>query len=103
LFNDDPYYQQGGDMVRVGGLTYTCEPSGTVGNRISELRLDIGRPLEAHKQYKVAGWASVDAQQGAPVWDVVARHLRAGRMPGPRNSRVRLKGVDNNPGLAGQG
>ena len=103
LFNADPYYQQGGDMVRVGGLTYSCEPAGTVGNRISELRLDNGRPLEAHKHYKVAGWASVNAQQGAPIWEVVARYLRTGRMPELRNSRVRLKGVDNNPGIAGQG
>jgi sulfur-oxidizing protein SoxB len=103
LFNADPYYQQGGDMVRVGGLTYACEPAGAVGNRISGLRLDSGRPLEAGKHYKVAGWASVNPQQGAPIWDVVARYLRAGMMPERRGSGVSLKGVDNNPGIAGQG
>ncbi len=103
LFNADPYYQQGGDMVRVGGLTYTCTPAATIGSRISELRLDNGRPVEAHRHYKVAGWASVNAQQGAPIWDVVARYLRAGHMPEQRGSSVSLKGVDNNPGIAGQG
>src|SRR5260370_42425323 len=69
LFNPDPYYQQGGDMVRVGGLSYACTPSETVGKRISELKLDGGRTLEAGKSYKVAGWASVNEQKGAPVWD----------------------------------
>ena len=72
LFNPDPYYQQGGDMVRVGGLSYTCTPAESVGKRISELKLDNGRALEAGKSYKVAGWASVNEQNGAPVWDVVA-------------------------------
>ena len=70
LFNADPYYQQGGDMVRVGGLSYTCTPAESVGKRISELKLDNGHALEAGKSYKVAGWASVNEQTGAPVWDV---------------------------------
>jgi sulfur-oxidizing protein SoxB len=103
LFNADPYYQQGGDMVRVGGFAYTCTPGESVGRRISDLKLDNGRPLEAGKDYKVAGWASVNAQQGKPVWDVFAKHLAAGKMPEPRGTGVTLKGVDDNPGIAGQG
>ena len=70
-------------MVRVGGLAYTCTPSETVGKRISELKLDNGHALEAGKSYKVAGWASVNEQSGAPVWDVVAKHLRVGQAAQP--------------------
>jgi sulfur-oxidizing protein SoxB len=104
LFNADPYYQQGGDMVRVGGMTYTCSPNEAVGRRISELKLDNGRAIEAGKSYKVAGWASVNAQKGTPVWDVVASHLRSGKKTNdPRGADVTLKGVDDNPGIAGQG
>ncbi len=101
LFNPDPYYQQGGDMVRLGGLSYACTPSEIVGKRISELKLDSGRKLEAGKSYKVAGWASVNEQKGAPVWDVVASHLRSGKSPNRDAPGVTLKGVDDNPGLAG--
>ena len=103
LFNTDPYYQQGGDMVRVGGLAYTCSPNETVGRRISELKLDNGHALQAGKSYKVAGWASVNEQTGAPVWDVVARHLRSGKPPNRSAPGVMLKGVEDNPGIAGQG
>jgi S-sulfosulfanyl-L-cysteine sulfohydrolase len=103
LFNADPYYQQGGDMVRVGGFAYTCTPGESVGRRISGLKLDNGRPLEAGKSYKVAGWASVNEQKGAPVWDVFARHLGSGKPPQARGTGVTLKGVDDNPGIAGQG
>jgi sulfur-oxidizing protein SoxB len=103
LFNADPYYQQGGDMVRVGGLSYACAPSESVGKRISDLQLDKGKPLEAAKSYKVAGWASVNEQKGTPVWDVVATYLTSGKMPAMRTSKVTLKGVDGNPGIAGQG
>src|SRR5580698_6111864 len=103
LFNADPYYQQGGDMVRVGGMTYACTPAETVGRRISDLKLDNGRPLDAGKSYKVAGWASVNAQQGVPVWDVFAKHLRSAKMPGLHGAGVTLRGVENNPGIAGQG
>jgi S-sulfosulfanyl-L-cysteine sulfohydrolase len=101
IFNTDPYYQQGGDMVRVGGLTYTCTPTESVGNRISELRLDGGKALEAGKNYKVAGWASVNPQAGKPVWDVLATYLRSGRTSLPYGSNVTLKGVGGNPGIAG--
>jgi sulfur-oxidizing protein SoxB len=102
LFNADPYHQQGGDMVRVGGFTYTCTPAESVGRRISDLKLDNGRPLESARSYKVAGWASVNAQQGKPVWDVFARHLASGKMAAARGTGVALKGVDDNPGIAGQ-
>jgi sulfur-oxidizing protein SoxB len=100
LFNPDPYYQQGGDMVRIGGLSYTCTPASSVGHRISELKLENGRPLDAGKSYKVAGWASVGRQDGTPVWDVFAGHLRNGMTNGARHDSVTLKGVDGNPGLA---
>jgi S-sulfosulfanyl-L-cysteine sulfohydrolase len=103
LFNADPYYQQGGDMVRVGGMSYTCTPTEAVGHRISELRLDNGHQLDAGKSYKVAGWASVNEQKGAPVWDVLAKHLRSGKNGDRRDAGVTLKGVENNPGIAGQG
>ncbi|MFK4652288.1 sulfur-oxidizing protein SoxB [Bradyrhizobium japonicum] len=104
LFNPDPYYQQGGDMVRAGGLSYTCTPTAAIGSRISELKLNGGKALSASNRYKVAGWASVNGQQGAPVWDVVAKYLRSGRMFQERlGSGVTLKGVEGNPGIAGQG
>jgi sulfur-oxidizing protein SoxB len=103
LFNADPYYQQGGDMVRVGGFVYTCTPGESVGRRISDLKLDNGRSLDAGKSYKVAGWASVNEQKGMPVWDVFAKHLRSGKTPGRHGAGVTLRGVDDNPGIAGQG
>jgi S-sulfosulfanyl-L-cysteine sulfohydrolase len=102
LFNADPYYQQGGDMVRVGGMSYVCSPNDGVGKRISALKLDNGRGIEASKSYKVAGWASVNEQKGPPVWDVFARHLRANK-PANNHIDVTLKGVDDNPGLTSEG
>jgi S-sulfosulfanyl-L-cysteine sulfohydrolase len=102
LFNPDPYYQQGGDMVRIGGMDYACAPAEKVGNRISDLTLDNGRKLEAGKTYKVAGWASVNPQQGKPVWDVFANYLRGAKTAKPKKfNQVALKGVTNNPGVAG--
>jgi sulfur-oxidizing protein SoxB len=103
LFNADPYYQQGGDMVRVGGITYACTPTESAGRRISDLRLDNGRALEAGKSYKVAGWASVNEQQGMPVWDVLAKHLRSGKTATRHDAGVTLRGVDDNPGISEQG
>ncbi|HEY5126489.1 MAG TPA: 5'-nucleotidase C-terminal domain-containing protein, partial [Bradyrhizobium sp.] len=103
LFNADPYYQQGGDMVRVGGFAYTCTPGESVGRRISDLKLDDGRALEAGKSYKVAGWASVNEQQGKPVWDIFAKHLASGKARDQRGTGVTLRGVDANPGIGGQG
>jgi len=101
LFNPDPYYQQGGDMVRVGGLEYTCTPAAAAGQRISELRLK-GRAVEADKTYKVGGWAPVaEGAQGEPVWDVVETWLREHKVVRPRVLNVpRLAGVDRNPGRA---
>jgi sulfur-oxidizing protein SoxB len=100
LFNPDPYYQQGGDMVRVGGLTYSCEPGAKMGGRISDLRLD-GKPLSATKKYKVTGWAPVaDDAQNTPVWDVVEAWLRDKRTIAPRRPYLpRLIGVASNPGV----
>lgn len=76
LFNPDPYYRQGGDMVRVGGVTYTIEPAARAGERISDLRIG-GKPMQADKRYKAAGWASMMDVDGPPVFDVVAAHLRS--------------------------
>jgi sulfur-oxidizing protein SoxB len=101
LFNPDPYYQQGGDMVRVGGMNYTCAPSESAGQRISDMMLDDGRPLEAGKTYRVAGWASVNPQTGKPVADIVGEYLRANRTQTiTRRNTVTLKGTDGNPGYA---
>ena len=103
LFNADPYYQQGGDMVRVGGLQYACEPGAAIGKRIQDLRLH-DQPLDAAKHYKVAGWAPVaeaarDAG-GEPIWILVARHLREIKAVKPlRLNQPRLIGVGTNPGL----
>ncbi len=100
LFNQDPYYQQGGDMVRVGGLTYAIEPNATMGSRISDMRLN-GKLIDANKSYKVAGWAPVaEGAQGEPVWDVVAQWLKAHKTVTPRKLNTpRLIGMRNNPGM----
>ncbi|MEM7304646.1 MAG: thiosulfohydrolase SoxB, partial [Pseudomonadota bacterium] len=76
LFNPNPYYQQGGDMVRVGGMNYTCKPNEVIGNRISEMTLDNGKNIEDSKNYVVAGWATVsEIAPGPPVWQQVANYL----------------------------
>ncbi|HVY59165.1 MAG TPA: thiosulfohydrolase SoxB [Xanthobacteraceae bacterium] len=104
LFNPDPFYQQGGDMVRVGGMNYACAPLEPAGRRISDMMLDDGQPIEAGKTYRVAGWASVNEQKGAPVWEVAARYLRREKtVKLKRINRVLLKGVAKNPGLSGMG
>ncbi|MEN9866610.1 MAG: hypothetical protein RL748_2200 [Pseudomonadota bacterium] len=101
LFNPDPYYQQGGDMVRVGGLQYTIHPNARIGQRIQDMRLN-GKPLEAGKRYKVAGWAPVTAgATGEPVWEVVAQWLRDKKQIAPRQLNVpKIVGVDGNAGMA---
>ena len=78
LFNPDPYYQQGGDMVRVGGMSYTINPDAPAGGRISDLRQEpSGTPIEAGRKYRVAGWGSVNPHvDGPPIWDVVAAYLK---------------------------
>jgi len=101
LFNPDPYYQQGGDMVRVGGLTYACDPRAKMGRRISDLRL-AGLPLEADKRYRVAGWAPVaEGATGEPVWDVVERWLGEHKVVSPRQPNLpRLIGTAADPGIS---
>ncbi len=100
LFHPDPYYQQGGDMVRVGGLSYDMAPLADAGTRISNLMLN-GAPIEAGKSYKVAGWASMQPQDGEPIWDVVARWLRSeGNIRGVNPSQPELSGITDNQGLA---
>jgi S-sulfosulfanyl-L-cysteine sulfohydrolase len=101
LFNPDPYYQQGGDMVRVGGLTYTCTPGAAMGSRITDMRL-AGEPIGADKRYKVAGWAPVaEGAKGEPIWDVIAAYLRDRKtIAPPKLNLPKLVGVEGNPGIA---
>lgn len=101
LFNPDPYYQQGGDMVRVGGLEYTCDPMADMGKRIVDMRLN-GKPIDAKKTYKVAGWAPVaEGAKGEPIWEVVETWLKAKKTVSPRKANLpRLVGMDGNPGMA---
>jgi sulfur-oxidizing protein SoxB len=106
LFNPDPYYQQGGDMVRIGGLAYTMNPSEKMGSRISDMRLN-GKPLDASKKYKVAGWAPVaeearNAPGVKPVWEHVETWLKAqgGRVKPRRVNTPTLLAVQGNPGMA---
>lgn len=100
LFNANPYYQQGGDMIRVGGMNYTCAPAKTIGHRISEMLLDNGRQVEANKEYKVVSWASVSLPQtGKPVWEVVAENIRAHKQIRISNpNKVKVIGIAGNPG-----
>jgi len=102
LFNPDPYYQQGGDMVRVGGMRYRVNPTQKIGGRISGMTLK-GKPIEAGKRYKVASWAPVaEGASGEPAWEVLARYLRARKViPPVTPNRPALTGVKGNPGLPG--
>jgi sulfur-oxidizing protein SoxB len=101
VFHPDPYLQQGGDMVRVGGMTYAIAPRARIGARISDMRIG-GRPMQAEKRYKVAGWAPVaEGARGEPIWELVARYLRGQRIVTPRRvNRPRLLGVKDNPGIS---
>ena len=103
LFNPDPYYQQGGDMVRVGGLQYRFNPMADMGKRIDAMTLG-GKPVDADKTYKVAGWAPVSEaarDSGPPVWEVVARHLRSQKVVRQITPQMPdLIGMDGNPGIA---
>ena len=101
LFNSDPYYQMGGDMVRVGGLTYTIDPAAKIGRRISQLEIS-GKPLDSAKTYRVAGWASVNPQPDElpDIWDVVSEYLVDTRVVRDVALNLpRVKGVDRNPGV----
>ncbi|MEO5338073.1 MAG: thiosulfohydrolase SoxB [Magnetospirillum sp. WYHS-4] len=92
LFNPDPYYRQGGDMVRVGGLTYAIDPAKPAGERISDISV-AGKPWDAARRYKVSGWASMNEVDGPPAYDVVANHLRSvKKIVLPSSGRVRVVG-----------
>jgi sulfur-oxidizing protein SoxB len=101
LFNADPYYQQGGDMVRVGGMDYVCDPTADSGKRVSAMQLDDGTPVDANRKYKVAGWATVGSQSpGEPVWETVAKYLRDVKVAKvTRLNTPKLKNVEGNPGI----
>lgn len=105
LFNPDPYYQQGGDMVRVGGMQYTIDPTASAGNRISDMRIG-DKVIEASKTYKVAGWAPVSEAArdagGEPIWDVMATYLRQIKTVAAKTPNLPvIKGATNNPGMSG--
>ena len=104
IFNKDPYYQQGGDMVRVGGMTYACAPDAENGERISEMMLD-GEPMDMDKKYTVAGWASVappgniPGDTGEMIWDQVERWLRKqGHIDAIQPNEPKLIGMEGNKG-----
>ncbi len=101
LFNPDPYYQQGGDMVRVGGLQYACAPTHKIGSRISDMRLN-GKLIDAGKTYKLTSWAPVaEGATGEPVWDVITGYLRDKKViKPPVLNRPRIVGMAHNPGMA---
>jgi sulfur-oxidizing protein SoxB len=107
LFNPNPYYRQGGDMVRVGGLTYACDPALAMGQRIKDMRLG-GKPIEASRKYKVAGWAPVaeaarSAPGNRPIWDVVEGWLESqpgGHLEVRRINTPTLVGIQGNAGIA---
>lgn len=104
LFNPDPYYQQGGDMVRVGGLQYQCDPTAGAGKRISDMRLN-GQLLEADKKYKVAGWAPVAEEAknagNKQIWEIVEPWLKDQKVIKPgRPNEPRLVNVRPDQGLA---
>lgn len=102
LFNADPFKQQGGDMVRVGGLDYTIDINARIGNRITEMRLDDGTVIEPDKNYRVAGWATVGAQSpGEQVWDTVATYLRDQKVAKIKKFNTpKIIGAKGNPGIA---
>jgi sulfur-oxidizing protein SoxB len=94
LFNPDPYYQQGGDMVRTAGLRYTCRPNAPMGKRIDNLTVG-GKPLDASRRYKVASWAPVaEDASGEAIWDIVIPYLRAQKViKAPQVNRPLVVGV----------
>ncbi|HXF67497.1 MAG TPA: thiosulfohydrolase SoxB [Burkholderiales bacterium] len=85
LFHKDPYLRQGGDMVRMGGVSYTIDPSAEAGQRITDLRIG-DRPLDPNRRYKATGWAAMMPVDGPPVFDIVADYLRAAK-------RVRIDAI----------
>lgn len=96
IFHPDPYFQGGGDMVRIGGMGYAIDISRPAGSRISKLtHLKSGKPIEESKTYTVAGWASINENtQGPPIWDVVAAHVsKLGSVKIEPNTAVKVTGT----------
>jgi sulfur-oxidizing protein SoxB len=95
LFNPDPYYQQGGDMVRTGGISYTIDINKPMGSRISDFRRSNGTLVDPAKDYVVTGWASVnEATEGPPIWDVVMRYVQGKGVVAPKDfNRVKVIGA----------
>ncbi len=102
LFNVDPFLQSGGDMVRTGGISYTIDPKQTIGKRISNIRLTKnGKPIEASKKYRVAGWSTVNSvSPGEPIWDTCEKYLKNIKHIGKLTvDTPDLIGVKGNPGI----
>jgi len=101
LFNADPYYQQGGDMVRVGGLDYTLDPKAGAGKRVIDMHLDNGSKIMADKKYKVSGWATVGSKApGEPIWDVVAKYMLSQKTVNfAKLNTPKLLNTKGNPGI----
>ncbi len=102
LFHEDPFYQQGGDMVRTGGISYKINPTAKMGNRISDIVLTRnGKPLQANKEYQVSGWSTVGAKSpGEPVWETVETYLQS--VKHVKNLKVDtpdIVGIKGNPGI----
>ena len=103
LFNPDPYYQQGGDMVRIEGMQYRCEPTRGIGSRISNMIIR-GQRVEANRRYKVASWAPVaEGASGEPIWELLTRYLRDKKVVAERRiNHPELGGIRDNPGVAAE-
>ncbi|MDD5519065.1 MAG: 5'-nucleotidase C-terminal domain-containing protein, partial [Candidatus Omnitrophica bacterium] len=101
LFNPNPYYIQGGDMIRVGNIQYTMNPGETIDKRITDLRVG-GKMVQANKRYKVAGWGAMQKVEGTPVWEIFAKWLRSKKTvsANPRDLPVLTKNMAGNPGIA---
>jgi len=102
LFNPDPYYQMGGDMVRVGGLQYTIDPTKPIGQRLSNLMIG-GKPVDPNRSYKTSGWASINPQPDElpEIWDVVAQYLRSKKVIKEIKANVpQVQGIGDDPGFA---
>ncbi len=101
LFNPNPYRQQGGDMIRVGGMDYVCDPTQNIFKRISDMTLDDGTPIDMNKSYKVAGWATVERQSpGQPIWEIVTNYLQDHQtLKLDKINTPKLKNVQGNLGI----
>ena len=102
LFNEDPFYQQGGDMVRTGGISYRINPTGKMGERISDITLTKnGQKLDASKSYKVAGWSTVGSKSpGEPVWETVETYLQnVKHIANLKVDTPDIIGIKGNPGI----